>query len=375
MEPQNPEGEILQLRSQVAQLQQTVTTQRTELDALRSSSTPNTTCAVCGSNGSVINPKPPLLWRGCPSLQCGVVRPHVVTLGEEVYVGGGNTASLEMSRRVYKFTREAEKWESLPITPHLTFALTLVKGSVTVVGGVNVLSSLTCGDLLNFDGISRKWKKNFPAMPTKRCAASATSNGSFAVVIGGIHEDGRSYLNTVEVLDMSIMKWSTADPLPKPTTFMCITTCDKTDRIYLVGGLTKQGAIRSIFSCFFTDLVQSSSTASAASASVATKPKQSVWGEIAQAPYYRMGCIALGGKLVVASGLSDRDRVTSTVHVYDSIAQQWSVVGEMAASRSSCSLASLGEGQLMVVGGYVNPRNWMSSLTTDVMECVNLQLN
>ena len=351
------ETEVLQLQSEVTRLEHTVHAQQAALKH----------GPVSASTRS--DPKAPLLWRSCPSLVCGVVRPHVVTLDNEVYVGGGNTRNLEMSRRVHKFVPGTERWESLPITPYLTFALTTVKGFITTVGGVNTISSLTTGDLFHFDGKSRKWKKTFPAMPTKRCAASATSTIDYAVVAGGIHEDGRSYLSTVEVLDVGTMKWSVADPLPKPTTFMCITTCNKTNRIYLLGGLTKQGSIHSVFSCILTDLVRSSADVDSLPA---TETDGSVWEDIAQTPYHRMGCIALGGKLVVASGLNDEDHVTKSVHVFDPVTQQWTVSGEMAASRSSCSLASLGEGQLMVVGGYTNPQNWMNSLTTDVMECVNL---
>ena len=73
-----------------------------------------------------------LLWRACPQLECGVVRPHLVTIGDTVYVGGGNTRNLEMSRRVHKLVPGGNKWESLPITPYLTFALAGVKGHLTV---------------------------------------------------------------------------------------------------------------------------------------------------------------------------------------------------------------------------------------------------
>ena len=363
MDPQcNTEAH--QLHTQLAELKQKLQSQQVELDALKH--------AVQTSSTE------PLLWRSSPSLPCGIVRPHVLSQDKVVYVGGGNTGTIEMSRKVYKFSSGAKEWESLPITPYYTFALAFVKGFVTVIGGVNILSSLTSHDLLHYEESSRKWHKTFPAMPSKRCAASATSSDSHAVVIGGISHDGRSYLNTVEVLDMSTMTWMTADPLPKPTTFMCITLCKATDRIYLLGGLTKQGAIRSVFSCTLADLVRSSTTSSTAtSANTPTKDtakEQGVWKELTQVPYYRSGCIAIGGKLIVASGLNDRDQITKTVHVYDPQSQRWDSVGEMAASRSSCSLASLGEHHLMVVGGYLNPRNWMNSLTTDVMECINLRL-
>jgi N-acetylneuraminic acid mutarotase len=215
-------------------------------------------------------------------------------------------------------------------------------------------------------------------MPTKRCAPSTTTLRNHLVVAGGIHEDGKSYLGAVEVLDTEKQQWSRACSLPKPTTFMSMTLCEFTDRIYLLGGLTKQGSIRSVFSCAFTDLLDSASPSSSdgdeTTRDAKSEPDSRVWEDIAQTPYHRMGCIAISGRLVVASGLDEGDQTTRPVYVLDPISRKWETVGEMAAARSSCSLVWRGRGRLMVVGGYIDPRNWMASLTTDVMECVNLKI-
>ena len=211
-------------------------------------------------------------------------------------------------------------------------------------------------------------------MPTKRCAASATTLGNHLVVAGGIHENGKSYIGTVEVLDTDKLQWSCVSPLPKPTTFMSIASCEVTDRIYLLGGLTKQGSIRSVFSCVLTNLLNSISDGETTE-DTKDEPQNRVWEDVAETPYHRMGCIAVSGRLVVASGLDQHDRTTRGVHALDPVSRKWEKVGEMPAARSSCSLASRGSGRLMVVGGYIDPRNWMASLTTNVMECVNLKLD
>ena len=245
-----------------------------------------------------------------------------------------------------------------------------------VIGGVNIISSLTSADLIHFDADVNKWKKTLPPMPTKRCAPCATTLRNHLVVAGGIHEDGKSYLSAVEVLDTEKQQWSRACSLPKPTTFMSMTLCEFTDRIYLLGGLTKQGSIRSVFSCTFTDLLDSASPSDGdeTTRDAKSEPDSRVWEDIAQTPYHRMGCIAISGRLVVASGLDEGDQTTRPVYVLDPISRKWETVGEMAAARSSCSLVWRGRGRLMVVGGYIDPRNWMASLTTDVMECVNLKI-
>ena len=214
-------------------------------------------------------------------------------------------------------------------------------------------------------------------MPTRRRAASATTLRNNLVVAGGIHEeDGKSYLSTVEVLDTEKQLWSRVCSLPKPTNFMSMTSCELTDRIYLLGGLSKQGSIRSVFSCVFTDLLNSASPSSDGEMTrdAKSEPDSRVWEDIAQTPYHRMRCITISGRLVVASGLDKGNQATRPVYVLDPISRKWETVGEMAAARSSCSLVSRGRGRLMVVGGYIDPRHWIASLTTDVMECINLKL-
>jgi N-acetylneuraminic acid mutarotase len=99
-----------------------------------------------------------------------------------------------------------------------------------------------------------------------------------------------------------------------------------------------------------------------------------VWEELTTSPYQRSGCTAINGKLVIASGLSEQDKTTTTIHCFSPDKRKWVELGEMPAARSSCSLAVIDGDQIVVVGGYVNPRNWMGSLTTDIMATVNLKV-
>lgn len=130
--------------------------------------------------------------------------------------------------------------------------------------------------------------------------------------------------------------------------------------------LTPSGAVQSIYSCVFSELVQSCHTE--------TPINTNVWKVITDSPYFRSGSAAINGKLVIASGLDKTNDTTTTLHCFDPITREWRVLGEMPAARSSCSIATLGGGQVMLVGGYTQPRNWMGSLTRDVMATVNLHV-
>ncbi len=340
-----------QLQEVVSQLRRELEEKEAELRAAE----------VSQSQGS--ESRPPLLWKACPRLPCGLVRPHVAMKGKSVYVGGGNAVKIDNSRTVFKFEAGGDSWSRLPITPYYMFSLAVVKGWVTVIGGFTVISSSVTNALASFDeDKSMKWCHKLPAMPTKRCATSSTCTDNYLVVIGGIAENSRSYLDSVEILDLSTLLWSAAETVPRAVTFMSITICPVTNRIYLLGGLTQAGAFRTVFSCLLPKLVGSDPDG------------KNVWEEITEAPYYRSGGAAINGKLVTASGLSTDDETTSTIFVFDPTSKEWEALGEMAAARSSCSLAVLSEREVLVAGGYVNPRSWQGSLTRDVMQSVNLRV-
>lgn len=177
-----------------------------------------------------------LLWRGCPQMQCGVVRPHVVTKDTSVYVGGGNSGSMEFTRTIMKYDTVTSQWSQLPITAYYTFSMALIKEMVTVIGGCSVLTACNSNELTSYDEDSKKWRVKCPPMPTKRCATSAVSTATHVVVVGGIADNDGGYLDTVEVLDTSSEEWTTVCPFPMPVTFMSITACSLTGRIYLLGG-------------------------------------------------------------------------------------------------------------------------------------------
>ena len=322
--------------------------------------------------------KESLLWRAMAPVPCGMVRPHVVSRGTSVYVGGGNTGKTDANRTVFRLDLGKNLWSSLPITPYHTFSLAIVGDRVTVIGGVSILTSQVSSALASYEysiGATGKWAHTLPEMPTRRCCTSSTTIGDHLVVVGGIGKND-SYLKGVEVLDVRSKQWHTVCDFPKPVTFMSITA--SSTRIFLTGGLTNTGPVKSIYSCTLDNLLHSS---------LAEKREtKQVWHEIVAAPCLRSGCCVVKEKLVVFGGVANKeagmeevDGISSSVYVLQTLPSsnekgEWKLLGKMAAKRSSMSLGITGTTSVIMIGGYVDSRNWMSSLTNDVMEVVNLVL-
>ena len=88
--------------------------------------------------------------------------------------------------------------------------------------------------------------------------------------------------------------------------------------------------------------------------------------------------VVFGGVVNKQEGMDTADGISSSVYVLDRIPDSpkdknaWRMLGRMVGQRSSMSLCMTGPTSLLMVGGYVDTRNWINSLTTDVAEVVNL---
>ena len=61
---------------------------------------------------------------------------------------------------------------------------------------------------------NKRWREHFPPMPTKRYNTAAVTTSQHLIVAGG--ETMQSYLDTVEVMDVESLLWSTVASLPHP---------------------------------------------------------------------------------------------------------------------------------------------------------------
>ncbi len=108
--------------------------------------------------------------------------------------------------------------------------MTTVNNNLVVVGEINREDS-DSSELGEWQPDSNQWTHPFPPMSTPRCVPSATSHKHWLVVAGGYHG---VCLQTVEVLDVSNMQWSTGPSTPTPSSVMKSTTI--VDTLDLMGG-------------------------------------------------------------------------------------------------------------------------------------------
>ena len=75
------------------------------------------------------------------------------------------------------------------------------------------------------------------------------------------------------------------------------------------------------------------------------------WSKLPDLPVVHATCVSLHGKLLPISGRDSSGTTTTAVHMYNSSTDSWEVLSHMLTGRSCCSVATLSDRRLMVVGG------------------------
>ena len=261
------------------------------------------------------------------------------------------------SSKIYSFNLDSKRWVELPDCQKRECALVTVKGRVTAVGGCTDTEDF--GTLTSLDMRSRgrsKWVVKLKNMPTKRYSAAAVSNEEVLIVTGGF-SNGRP-LSSVEVMDIESEQWYIASKLPRALHRHSATLCGNV--VYMLGGKDSSGSTTSVFQTSLGVLLlraspppQESSTDIDAQASIAIG---SSWKSVCSIPlsFSSSLLVASSGnkKLVVFGGYdSNRKQRSSDIYVYDPTNDSWLQVGSMLSPRSSCILAMISNGHVIVVGG------------------------
>ena len=147
-------------------------------------------------------------------------------------------------------------------------------------------------------------------------------------------------LNTVEVMDIETLVWSTAASLPDLYSSASATICG--DHLYMLGGWDSGGnKTKSVLTCSLTKLLQSCSE-------TLSDP---VWCRITDVPVYHSTCAAVNGELVAVGGEDKRNNSTAAVHKYNPTTNSWDLISNMPTARYDCFVAVLPTNEMIVVGG------------------------
>ena len=258
-------------------------------------------------------------------------------------VGDGNVAYfMKLNGQTYSYNMT---WSELPKCPYRYSSLAVIRGLLTAIGGYS--GGVRQNKLLSI--VDKKWVELFPPMPTKRSHTAAVTTRHHLIVAGGYN--GSCPLNTVDVIDIETLVWSTAASLPHPYSSASAAICG--DQLYMLGG-AKDGYTKSVLTCSLTNLLQSHRSHSVWKKffEVPVTSSHSVWKRISDAPVYRSTCVAVDGELLAVGGENEREKATSAVYKYEPATDSWLHISNMPTGRYHCLVAVLPTNEMIVVGGF-----------------------
>ena len=248
-------------------------------------------------------------------------------------VNGGVAYFMDCEGYTCSYNVSTKVWRELPKCSCWYSSLSVIRGLLTAIGGFKQGTDVQ--ELFSIvKHKSTEWVEHFPPMPSKRCYTTAGTTNQHLIVAGGM--SGYTRLNTVEVMSIETLVWSTAASLPHPYSSSSATICG--DCLYMLGGYDNSGVTKSVLTCSLTELLQSHSP--------------SVWSSVADVSVYPSTCADVNGELVAVGGLDERGKATSDVHKYNPTTDSWRLISHMPTARSHCLVAVLPTNEMIVVGGH-----------------------
>lgn len=281
-------------------------------------------------------------------LQGVTLRAYVIK--SEVFLCSGATATGQPNSRVFRCSmRKVNQWDTLPEeAPQYYAASIVINHELVLIGGINSSDNTCSATLSTYDNNQNMWVEALPPLPSARSAASATTWGDYLIVMGGINPQGK-FLDSVQLLHLPSQQWSTVLSLPIPLAGMSVVVYRS--RLYIMGGSSKEGLVKSLYSIAIEHLLASTSRLNRMTASTAS------WLRHQDCPYTMMSLcifsgymIAIGGNETTASLSQPAEWIWAFFPEEDE-AQNWILVQKMNSPRKLCCCVQLTSTTLAVLGG------------------------
>ena len=280
-------------------------------------------------------------------LQGVTLRAHIIK--GEVYLCSGATATGQPNNRVFRSSaRKINQWDVLADeSPQFYAASTVIDHELVLIGGINSSDNTFSNTLSTFDKEQKAWVEVLPRLPYPRSAATATVWGDYLIIVGGITQSGK-FLDTVQLLHLPSRQWHTALSLPVPLAGTHVLVYRS--RLYVMGGSSKEGLVKSLYSIGIEHLLASFSRINRLTSSTA------LWLRHQDCPYTMMSLCLFNGYMVAVGGneaTASLSQPAEWVWAYfpEDDSQNWTLVQRMNSPRKLCCCAPLSTTTLGVFGG------------------------
>ena len=251
---------------------------------------------------------------------------------------------------VFEYDPINDAWNVLPPSPVTLFGIGEMFGELVLVGGKNNESKAT-SDVHVFNRNPQMWKQSIPPMNHARYSPAVVSHQSSILACGGFAESQSGDVHVVtniEVITTEGYRWYVAGYLPHSASLAMCSCVTIHDNCYIVGGYRSSTAVsasqsthHSSLSCLLSNSCLTPYT----------------WKALPDTPHLQTTTASLGGCLLALGGTSSPYSLPAhrSLHAYSPNTNSWIYVGDLPYASCHCSAISLPSGELLVVGGWLEP--------------------
>ena len=294
-----------------------------------------------------------------PDLPIATSFATAIVIARNLYVCGGTGLDVTSVRVVQVYDLDKATWTKLPTAPQYYSQAVAINNQLVLIGGREASSNIISNMVSTWTG--QGWQQDIPAMPTKRFQTGVTTYGTYVIVAGGVAEDNRTLLNSIDVLDTTTLLWSTPAnlQLPWPMYTMQITmsaTHICVANAYIAYDATTKTGIPS-------NGVWQLPVSTLTKVLMGEDHSPHDWEEITPTSYYRSALLQHTiHPLVVGGHVSGK--ATTNIAVYDPRSNKWSTVGQLLEPRTICTVVGLSRHSFLVCGGLRDPMDGNTRLSS-----------
>ena len=260
--------------------------------------------------------------------------------------------SSHLNSSIWGYNSAQKQWFVVTDCPNVFFALAMVDGCLTAIGGQRSHGSVEPTNellsLMEAGGEHEMWVELNSPMPTKRTNATAVTTDSVLIVAGGANPPKK--LDAVEIMNLANKQWSVAMSLPRPVESLSSAYCPATDHIFLMGGDEDGGkAMTAVLICSVEKLLHSCARFNR------IRESTEVWETLSELSVSHPTCVVVQDHLLALGGIEQGQQQTTdsrAVYDYDFSSKSWKPVVMLPSPTHKLLAAVLPSNRLMVVGGF-----------------------
>ena len=277
-----------------------------------------------------------------------------VLIGRNVYIAGGGAPDFRSSQIVQVYNIDTGKWSTLPPAPQYCSEAIAINNNLVLIGGYESSTDKTTNMVSIWLVEEEKWTQTIPPMSTRRFRPGVLLLKNYLFVFGGIGEDGKTLLDSFEVLNIEENQWSNGRGLlPQPLESLQLGIFG--DAVILTG----------VWISIYTPTVESwKIPVRVLEDSVTNSSSQPIqWTPIANTPYKSPSLLTKSKQPVLVGGRS-RGQPTKDISLYTP--NRWEIVGHLSEPRIRPAVVAISDTSFLVFGGVTDVQHPFQSLLKSV---------